>query len=274
MTLQFNPLSLAITLTKVLVISWLAVVALVYVQQRSLIFRPNSERVTPENAGLSGVHEEKIPTPDGETLIAWWCPPKPDKPVILYFHGNGGNLPVRAGRMQLFQQAGYGVLMLADRGYSGSTGSPSEAALVADAKLAFDWLVAKGVAANRITAFGESLGTGLAVQLAADRPVRSVILDSPYTSLADVAAERVPWLPVRWIMSDPFDSMAHIAKVRAPLLIVHGDQDNVVPYALGTKLFAAANQPKRLVTLTGFGHVAPLRNGAWPAIQAFLAGGR
>jgi len=269
--MPMNILAIAVLLAKVSVVAWLVVVAGAYVVQRSLIFHPDVRRVAPEHAGLTGVRETLLATPDGEKLVAWWVPPEPDRPVMLYFHGNGGNFAVRATRLALFQSAGYGALMLSHRGYSGSTGSPSERALVADAQFALDWIVAHGISADRIVLFGESLGTGMAVQLAASRPVRAVILDSPYTSMADVAATRAPWLPVHWIMSDPFDSMAHIGQVRAPLLVVHGTDDDVVPYALGSKLFAAANEPKRLLTLPGAGHVAPLRDAAWVGIQAFLA---
>jgi len=269
--MQFNFVAFAVGFAKSALVAYLVVVVLVYLVQRSLVFQPDPQRVAPERAGLTGVREETLATLDGEKLVAWWSTPQAGQRVILYFHGNGGNLANRSTRLSLFQSAGYGVLMLAGRGYSGSTGEPSEAALVADGKLAFDWIVAKGIAADRIVVFGESLGTGLAVQLAASRMARAVILDSPYTSMADVAAGRVPWLPVHWIMSDPFDSMAHIGKVRAPLLVVHGTDDDVVPYALGAKLFAAANEPKRLLTLQGVGHVAPLRDAAWPVIQAFLA---
>ena len=263
---------IALRVALVLVSAWLAVVVYLYANQRRMLFLPDSERISPQQARLSGVSEEVIPTPDGEQLVAWWAPPQPGKPVILYFHGNGGNLASRAGRMQLFQQAGFGALMLADRGYSGSTGTPSETALVADAMLAFDRLVTRGVPAGRIVVFGESLGTGLAVQVAAGRAAGGLILDSPYTSLVDVAASRLPWIPVRWLMSDRFDSFSAIGTVRAPLLVIHGDQDEVVPYELGARLFAAANEPKRMLTLPGAGHVTPLRDGPWPTVRAFVDG--
>ena len=237
-----------------------------------MLYLPDPTRVSPQQARLTGVTEEVLPTPDGEQLIAWWASPKPGKPVILYFHGNGGNLAGRAGRLQLFQEAGYGGLMLAARSYSGSTGSPSERHLIADAKLAFDWIVAKGIAADQIVVFGESLGSGLAVQVAADRQTKGLILDSPYTSVVDVAAGRLPWLPVRWLMWDRFDSMAHIAKVRVPLLVLHGDQDDIVPYPLGFALFSAANQPKRMLTIPGAGHVTPLADGPWATVRSFIDG--
>jgi uncharacterized protein len=255
-----------------LALFWLAVVGYLYANQRRMLFQPDRERVAPSQARLTGVTEEVISTPDGERLIAWWSPPKPGKPTILYFHGNGGNLAGRAGRLQLFQEAGYGGLMLADRGYSGSTGEPSETALIADAKLAFDRLVARGIAAEQIILFGESLGSGLAVQVAANRPARALILDSPYTSIVEIAAARIPWVPVRWLMADPFDSMAHIGKVRAPMLVIHGDRDDIVPYALGKKLFDAAHEPKRLLTLKGAGHVTPLRDVPWSTVKGFIEG--
>jgi uncharacterized protein len=189
---------------------------------------------------------------------------------VLYFHGNGGNLTYRTDRARLLQEAGFGVLMLSARGYGGSTGNPSETALVADGKLAYGWLRAKGIDPQHITLFGESLGTGVAVQVAASLPVAGLILDSPYSSLVDVAQLRMTYFPVRLFMIDRFDSMASIAKIRAPLLIVHGDADDVVPYELGVRLFNAAKEPKQLLTLPGGAHVAPLRNGAWRTIEPFL----
>ena len=260
----------AIRVGRILVISWLIIVALLYIFQRRMVFIPDPTRMSPAQARLTGVSEQTITTPDGETLVTWWSPPRQGRPVVLYFHGNGGNLSARAGRMQLFQQAGWGALMLADRGYNGSTGQPSETALVADAKLAFDQVVARGIPGDQIVVFGESLGTGLAVQVAADRPVRAIILDSPYTSLVDVAAGRMPWIPVRWLMADRLDSLAVIPRVHAPLLIIHGDQDDAVPYDLGVRLFNAANEPKRMLTLPGAGHVTPLRDGPWVTVRAFV----
>lgn len=271
--MQTSLAALLVMLAKVSLIAWRAVAAFVYVTQRAMIFRPDVERVPPERAGLSGVRETILATPDGEQLITWWSKPPSGRPVILYFHGNGGNLSNRAGRLALFQQSGYGALMVSARGYGGSTGRPSEPALVADALLAFDWLVAQGVATQQIFVFGESLGTGQAIQLAAKRAVGGVILDSAYSSLADVAAGALPWLPVRALMSDPFNSMAHIKSVRAPKLFIHSEADSVVPYALGARLFGAADEPKQLVTLPGDGHVGPLRGAPWDAIKALIESG-
>jgi uncharacterized protein len=241
---------------------WIGVVAVFTASQRRLLYFPDPTRVPPESAGLAGVSEETVTTPDGITLITWWSPPKPGKPVIVYFQGNGGNMAVRAERVRLLQSTGAGVLMLGYRGYSGSGGTPSEAALIADGNLIIKRLIERGTPSKRIVAFGESLGTGIAVQMAAAHGLGGVILDSPYTSLPDVAATHYPFLPAHWFMWDQYNSLARIGQVRAPLLIVHGELDTVVPVALGQRLFEAANEPKRLVRLAGLGHVAPLKAGA------------
>ncbi len=248
---------------------FLGVTLFVTLTQRRLLYFPDTQRVAPEQTGLAGVTEVTIATADGERLVAWWSPPKPGKPIVLYFHGNGGNIAIRAGRLALFQEAGFGALLVSYRGYGGSTGSPSETALVADARLAFDWLAAKAPT-HPIVVFGESLGTGVAVQLAITRPVAGVVLDSPFTSLPDVAARSFPYLPVHWLMWDRLDSLSVIAKLRAPLFIVHGERDGLIPISQSQALFAAAPEPKTYLRLPGAGHVVPMRDGAWPAVRTFI----
>jgi uncharacterized protein len=256
---------------RVLVLAWVGVFALVYPFQRKLLFVPLGDRVAPEAVGLTGATEDVITTPDGERLISWTSPAKLGQPTILYFHGNAGSMAWRADRFARLQSAGYGVRMVGYRGFGGSSGSPSERGLIIDALAAYDRMRAEGLAPQDIILFGESLGTGVAVQLAAARPVAGVILDSPYTSTADAGAYHYPYLPVRWLMWDQFNSLAHIAAIRAPLLVVHGARDEVVPYALGQRLFAAAVEPKQFLTLSGEGHTAPLDRGAWAAIVPFVA---
>ena len=263
-------LRIVLRIVVALALAWHAALGLLYVLQRQLVFRPDRERVAPSAVGLGGFAEETLTTPDGARIIAWWAPPRPGRPVVLYFHGNGGNISYRAGRYGLMRDAGFGVLALSWRGYGGSTGSPSEVALVADGRLAWRHLVAKGIESERIVIFGESLGSGVAVQVAAAEKVAGVILDSPFTSVADVAAWRFPFLPVHGLVWDRFDSLTRIADIGVPLLIVHGDRDRVVPYSLGRRLHEAARQPKRFVTLAGAGHTAPLAAGAWSPVREFL----
>ncbi len=255
---------------RVLAVVYVACVALLYIYQRKLIYHPDARHVAPASVGLAGVSEVLIETPDGERLVAWWSPPKDGKAVVLDFQGQGGAPSHRAHRILPFVADGYGILTLAYRSYGGSTGRPSESALVADGKLAFDWLRQRGIAADRIVLFGESLGTGVAVQVAADRPVAGVILDSPYSSLADVAQGRFPLIPVHWLMLDKFESAAHIPRVAAPILMYHGERDTVVPYELGKRLYAAARSPKVLLTIPNGYHTVPFGDGPWSAIKPFL----
>lgn len=240
-------------LVLMVVLLYAGVAVFLYVMQRPMLYPAFGGRTAPSQAGLPGVEEVTLTTPDGETLLAWWKPPAPGARTILFLHGNAGNLAMRAGRIQLLTADGTGLLLPAYRGYSGSTGSPTEEGLATDARTAFDWLAAHVDPAG-IVLLGESLGSGVAVRLAQERPVAGVILDAPYTSTADVARGLYWWLPVGLLMKDQYPSIERIAGVRAPILVLHGDRDGVVPFALGKRLFAAAPEPKRFLQISGGGH--------------------
>jgi uncharacterized protein len=225
-----------------------------YLGQRKLMYFPDRERVEPATLGLAGVEERVIQTPDGARLIAWYGKAQPGRPTLLYFHGNGGSLAIRASRIARYMEEGWGVYMMTYRGYGGSSGSPTEAANVADARLAHAALVREGVPPASIIAYGESLGSGIAVQLAAELPVAGVILDAPYTSIVDVAARAYPFLPVRLLLIDRYETTRYIGRVKAPLLILHGQQDGVVPVAMGRELARLAHEPKQLVIFPNGSH--------------------
>jgi fermentation-respiration switch protein FrsA (DUF1100 family) len=151
-------------------------------------------------------------------------------------------------------EEGWGVFMLAYRGYAGSTGRPTEAANVADADLAYAALVQGGVAPASLILYGESLGTGVATRLATERRAAGLILDAPYTSIVDVAADAYPYLPVRYVLKDRYETATYIGKVHMPLLILHGERDRVIPVAMGRELFRLANEPKRFATFPNATH--------------------
>ena len=249
---------------------YLAALIALYVFQRSLIYYPDPTRYTPAQAGLSGVREVVIETQDGEHILAWWAPASPGRPTFLYFHGNAGGLITRADRIKRFAGAGFGVFMPAYRGYAGSSGKPSEAAIVADALLAYDYLRKAGIAPDDIIAYGESLGSGVAVQLAAARPVSALILDAPYTSLPDIGKHLYPFAPVATFMVDRFESKEHIAKVKAPILILHGTNDTTIPIELGRSLFDAAPEPKEMAAIQGAGHSDIYLFGAFTRLREFI----
>lgn len=221
----------------------------------ALIYHQDRARTPPLEAGLRGVDEVELKTPDGNTLIAWRSPPAPGRPTILYFHGNGASLANRAHRITRFQLAGLGVFMMTYRGYGGSTGRPTERDNVADAKRAYDHLIKAGLKPQDIVLFGESLGTGVAVQVAAAKEVRGIILDSPYTSMLDLANAHYPILPAGLVMKDRYETMRFIDQVSAPLLVVHGVDDRVIPIEMGRRVLAGAQVPKQMLEVPGAGHV-------------------
>ena len=210
-----------------------------------------------------------LDTPDGERVIIWHVPPKGDKPVVLYLQGNGGALRHRVDRFRTLTADGIGLVALSYRGYGGSTGSPTETGLLADAATTYAFAATR-YPPERIVVWGELLGTGVAVALAAEKPVGRVILQSPFTSTADIAAERYWWVPVRLLMKDQFRSDLRIGKVTAPVLVMHGDQDGVVPFALGEQLYAMVKSPKTFVRFPGAGHLDLSAHGANEAAKDFI----
>jgi fermentation-respiration switch protein FrsA (DUF1100 family) len=243
-----------------------------YLGQRKLMYFPDIARTPPAEVGLTGVAERVIETPDGQRVVAWYGKAQPGKPTLLYFHGNGGSLADRAPRITRFMDEGWGVYMMTYRGYGGSTGSPSEAANVADARLAYHALVREGVQPGSIIAYGESLGSGIAVRIAAELPLAGVILDAPYTSVADLAARAYPLLPVRLLLIDRYETARYIAAVKAPILVLHGERDEVIPVAMGRELARLAPEPTRLVTFPN-GHHSDLYiegNNAIDAVRAWI----
>jgi fermentation-respiration switch protein FrsA (DUF1100 family) len=251
-----------------------AVALAAYLGQRRLLYFPDRARTLPAEVGLAGVAERVLETPDGYRVVAWYGKARPGRPTLLYFHGNGGSLAIRAPRIARFMDEGWGVYMMTYRGYGGSTGSPSEAANVADARLAYHALVEEGVPPASIVAYGESLGSGIAVRIAAELPVAGVILDAPYTSIVDVAAQAYPFLPVRLLLIDRYDTARYIAAIKAPLLILHGAHDGVVPVAMGRELARLAPEPKRLMVFPD-GHHSDLYidgNNGIDAVRAWIDG--
>ena len=164
-------------------------------------------------------------------------------------------------------RSGFGFLAVSYRGYPGSGGHPSESALVSDGEMEFDWLKERSPS---IVIHGESLGTGVATEVAAARPPRALILEAPFTAALDIAEATYPWVPVKWLMRDPFLSREHIKDVHAPLLIIHGTADQVIPVEEGKRLFASANEPKSLVIVEGAEHGNLWEHGLWPDVLDFL----
>lgn len=252
-------------------IVYLAVLSSLYVFQRQLLYFPDKSR--PQLAGLGqlGVREVQLTTADGLSLFSWYLPPREGRPVILYLHGNGGNIGYRGDRMQRFAREGYGVLMLEYRGYGGNPGTPTEAGLYDDARAGLDFLRREAIAAERLVLYGESLGSGVAVQVAAGQRVAAVILESPFTSVAAVAQYHYPYVPAARLIWDRYDSLSRIGRVTAPILILRGDRDAVVPASFSEALFDAAPEPKESWSAPDAGHVNLDGFGALDAVVGFLS---
>jgi fermentation-respiration switch protein FrsA (DUF1100 family) len=259
------------TLLLIGVAIYLALVAVMYFAQRSLMYFPEARRTAPTQAGLPEAEEVVLDTADGERVIVWHIPPRGDQPVVLYFHGNGGALRYRVDRYRALTQDGTGLVLLSYRGYGGSSGRPSEDGLIEDARAAYAFAAARY---PRLVIWGESLGSGVAVAIAAEKAaekkVARVVLEAPFASAVSVAASVYPFVPVRFLMKDQFRSDLRIRNVTAPVLIVHGDRDTVIPIESGEQLYALAHEPKRFLRVPGAGH-EDLGPRAIEAMRAFVA---
>jgi fermentation-respiration switch protein FrsA (DUF1100 family) len=241
---------------------WILTLTLVYVvfigslalMQRHLMYFPDSARFSPQEWALSELQPLDVTTEDGLHITSWYRPATAkDKLTIVFFQGNAGHLGYRNYKVRPWLDAGYGVLMIGYRGF-GNPGSPSEEGLYMDAQAAIDAIKAKGVPEDGMVFYGESMGTGVATQMATEYNAAALILESPYTSVPDVGSDRYPLVPVRWLLRDQYDSIGKIKNVHMPLLLMHGELDQVVPIKFGRKLFEAANEPKQSVWVPDAGH--------------------
>ena len=253
----------------IVVVGYGGLLLLVYLGQRALQYFPERARTPPAAAGLPEAEEVVLDSSGGERVIVWHIPPRGEKPVVLYFHGNGGSLRGRVDRFRALAADGTGLIALSYRGYGGSSGRPTEKGLIDDALAAYAFAAAR-YPASRLALWGESLGTGVAVALAAQKPVGRIVLESPFTSIADIAAQIYWFFPVRLLIKDSFRSDLLIGTVTAPFLILHGDKDSIVPIALGDQLYKLITAPKRFVRFPGAGHNELASYGALETARQFL----
>ena len=253
-----------------------AFVVALYVFQRGMMYVPDRNRPDPVASGASDMAAVEVRTEDGLSLTGWYKPAAPGRRTLVYFHGNAGNIGDRGGKVRPFLDAGLGVLLAGYRGYGGNPGSPSEDGFYADARAWLGHLDSIGVVAADIVLYGESLGTGVAVQMAherakAGRAVAAVVLEAPFSSMGAAAQIHYPYVPAYWLVRDKFDSIAKIADVAAPVFVFHGEADRVVPSRLGKRLFEAAREPKDSLWLPRAAHNDLYDHGAAQAILNFLA---
>jgi len=224
--------------------------------ETSFIFFPmRGEVMTPARAGLA-YEEVDFTAADGTRLHGWFVPGREDRPALLFCHGNAGNISHRVDNLRLLNDLGLNVFIFDYRGYGRSLGQPSEEGTYSDARGARAWLQARGWGRDRTVYFGRSLGAAVALQLALEEPPAGLVLESPFTSVRDMGRHHSPllWLVGGWLLNVRYANSEKIARLGAPLMILHGDADEIVPQQMGRRLFELAPQPKRFYSLPGAGH--------------------
>ena len=233
-------------------VGYLILVLLMYVMQSSLIYHPQQNLwTTPSSAGLE-YEDITFATDDNLQLHGWFVPADSAELTVLYFHGNAGNISGRLETIQLLNELNLNVFIFDYRGYGQSQGSPSEQGTYQDALAAWDCLqLKKSVADSNIVIMGRSLGGSIAAWLAARKNPAASVIESTFTSAADLGADLYPWLPVRWMISYDYKTIEHIKKIDSPIFMAHSKDDEIVPYSHGRRLFEAASEPKTFIQLRG-----------------------
>ena len=216
----------------------------IYINQRNLLYNPAENSYVDDKIEFN--HEEVWIETEKEIRLKSWLIKKDLKKykTLIFFHGNAGNLLNRVHKLNELNKLDINILIISWRGFSGNLGKPTEKNLYIDAKMSIKWLNDLGVSNDKIILYGESLGTGVAVELGQKNTFNSIILESPFTSMAKAAKIYYPYLPINLLLKDRYDSIDKINKITKPVLIMHGMKDNIVPHEMGSQLFKKANQPK------------------------------
>ena len=258
-------LSFAVKAALTLGTLWLVLVAGLYFAQRSLIYpAPSGTGALP-----SGFQQITYQTTDGLALKAGYRPAQDANPTILYFHGNGADWPSSTVATGNLIAGGFGVLAAEYRGYNGNPGKPDEEGLYLDARAAVLWLEEQGIAAEKIVIIGNSIGSGPAVQIAAEINPRALVLISPFSSLDQAVSEKVRWAPTRLLLRDRFDNLSKIGDVSVPALILHGDADTLISDS-HSRALARAKPDAELIIVEGAGHDLAWHGSAQLAVFRFL----
>jgi pimeloyl-ACP methyl ester carboxylesterase len=238
---------------KFLFIFYLLAFLVVWIGRIALIYPFDSTEIAPRQAGEPRINASRINSFDDTSLVVWQAAAKPNKPTIVYFHGNAGNLAGRVERFRRLLDRGYGLIAMAYRGSSGSEGKPDQALITQDAQ----WLInaIPLQARKNVVFYGESLGTGVAVQLARTHPPSALILEAPYRSITELASSQMPFFPIKAILDQRWNTYEAIQTLDVPLLVLHGDLDQLIPVDHGKSVFSASpSNAKTLKTLPNAGH--------------------
>ena len=225
-------------------ITYLIVLTYIYLYQRNLLYHPLDNGYQEDKINFD-YKEIFIQNKEGIKLKAWLHEKDLiNKKTIIFFHGNAGNLKNRNYKLNKLSKFDINFLIVAYRGFSGNQGKPSEQGLYEDARSTLDWLKIKGVKEKNLILYGESLGTAVAIETAQNKDLAGIILESPFTSMVELAQKYYPVLPVKFLLKDKYETIKKLPKINSPLLVLHGRLDDIVPFAMGKKIFNKANEPK------------------------------
>ena len=220
------------------------VLVFLYFYQRNLLYHPNENNYSEDKISVD-IENVRIKTSDNIELLGWYHEKNlKDSKTLIFFHGNAGSLENRIHKLNHFRDMNINFLIIAWRGFSGNNGNPSEQGLYEDGKSAIDWLIKKGISEKNLILYGESLGTGVAIHLAQNKNFAGVILETPFTSMIDAAKKFYPYIPVKLLLKDKFENYKKIKNINSPILIMHGEVDQLVPFSMGKKIYEIANEPK------------------------------
>ena len=241
---KFIRMNFSILILLIFILIYLFILISTFLFQRNLLYHPGENNYSGDQL-LVSVEKIKIKTKDNIELLSWYHNKNiNDYKTILFLHGNAGTLENRIHKINHFKDMDVNFLLVAWRGFSGNKGQPTEKDLYEDARSAVQWLESKGIKENNIIIYGESLGTGVATEIAQNKNFAGIILESPFTSMIEAGKEIYPYLPVKLLLKDKYQSNKKIKNIQSPILIMHGKVDNIVPFYMGKKMYELANNPK------------------------------
>ncbi|AIF81035.1 hypothetical protein I862_02360 [endosymbiont of Acanthamoeba sp. UWC8] len=233
---------------------YLGVMGYIYLNQRTLLYHPEQEMIGLESYNMPGTEEIFLTTKDGVKIQAWYKKPDTGKEMVIFYHGNSGHIPQRIDKLKELNAMGYGFIIPAWRGFGKSEGFPTEKGILNDAEATIEFIKKEGYDLKKVIVIGESLGTGVATQMAAKHEFKGLLLITPYTTIQDRASEIYFYIPVKYLLKDNFDTINNISKVKVPVIIIHGDNDEIIPHTHSLKIIEKVNEPKKLIIYPGINH--------------------
>ena len=265
-----NPKKKILKILLVLFFVYLILLVFLYFYQRSLLYHPNENNYSGDNLTVK-VEKVKIQTSDNLKLNGWFHKKNlSDYKTIIYFHGNAGTLDNRIHKLNHFKDIDVNFLIIAWRGFSGNEGKPTEDGLYIDGKSAVNWVLEQGIKEENIVLYGESLGTGITLEIAQNKNFAGVILETPFTSMVDAAKNFYPYIPVNLLLKDRYENEKKVRSINIPIMIMHGEKDTIVPFSMGKKIFEIANEPKYSYFTNYDNHMMEYDENLVLALKSFL----